>query len=161
MIFNILITLISLILENIFNLYLNEFKYFTPLFTILSLIFVYPYFKNSKKDFFLFSFILGLVYDLFFTNFYVLNSILFLIISIVIYYILNKKDYSLRYIIVTCIVSILLYNLLLFLILNFFNYVNYSLLDFSYILKYFIIGNILYIVILYLILKNTYFKNKI
>ena len=35
----ILISLLSLFLENICNIYLSSFKYFIPLFTILSLIF--------------------------------------------------------------------------------------------------------------------------
>ena len=45
----ILISLLSLFLENICNIYLSNFKYFIPLFTILSLIFAYPFLKNEKK----------------------------------------------------------------------------------------------------------------
>lgn len=161
MVFNIVISLISIILENIFNLYLNEFEYFTPLFTLISLIIIYPNFKDNKKSYFIFSIILGFIYDIFFTNFYVLNPILFFVISAVIYYIFSKKEYNFKYLIITTIITIFIYNLMLFLILNFFNYTNYSILDFSYILRHFILANIIYVVMLYIIVKNTYFIHKL
>lgn len=90
----ILISLLSLFLENICNIYLSNFKYFIPLFTILSLIFAYSFLKNEKKYYLLYSFFLGLVYDLFFTNFYVLNSIIFLLCSYFIYHIFKKFNYN-------------------------------------------------------------------
>ena len=82
MIYNIIIILIGITLELILNLYLNINSYFISLFTILSLVFVFPYFKNSKKDFLIFSSLVGFIYDLIFTNFYILNSFLFGFISI-------------------------------------------------------------------------------
>lgn len=161
MVFNIVISLISIILENIFNLYLNEFEYFTSLFTLISLIIIYPNFKDNKKSYFIFSIILGFIYDIFFTNFYVLNAALFFVISVMIYYIFSKKEYTFKYLIITTIISIFIYNLMLFLIFNFFNYTNYSILDFSYILRHFILANIIYVVMLYIIVKNTYFIHKL
>lgn len=156
MIFNIFIVFISIILENICNLYLSKFNYITPIFTLISLIFIFPYFKNSKKDFFIFSLIVGFIYDLVFTNFYILNVILFLIISIVIYYILKNHEYNILTIIVTTIVCIFIYNILLYLILNLFNYTNYNLIDLSYILRTFIIVNVLYTIIVYIFSKKMH-----
>lgn len=160
MIFNIFIVLISLIFENIFNLYFSKLNYITPLFTLISLIFVFPYFKNSKKDFYIFSLLVGLIYDLVFTNFYIINSILFLLISIVIFYVLKNHEYNLLMIVITSILSIFLYNILLYLILNLYNYTNYSLIDLSYILKSFLIGNIFYCFIIYFLIMKMHIIDK-
>lgn len=154
----ILISLLSLFLENICNIYLSNFKYFIPLFTILSLIFVYPYLSNNKKYYLLYSFFLGLIYDLFFTNFYILNSIIFVLCGYFIYYIFKRFNYSLLTIIITTIFVIFFYNIFCFCILNFFLYTNYSLIEFSIILRYFIILNLIYSLFMYLIIKVI--KNK-
>ena len=159
MFFNIIIAVISILLENLFNIYLSSFRIMTPLFTLLSLIFIFPYFKNSKKEFLIFSFFLGLIYDLLFTNFYILNSILFLIISFFIFYILKTHNYNYFIIIYNSLFVIFFYNVLLFLIFNFFNYINYTIFDLSYILRNFLIGNLSYVTILYFILKRNYFKH--
>ena len=66
MIYNVIIISISIILEILLNLYIKTNSYLIPLFTLLSLIFIYPYFKNSKRDFFVFSLILGFIYDIIF-----------------------------------------------------------------------------------------------
>ena len=105
-----------------------------PLFSL-------TYLKNEKKYYLLYSFFLGLVYDLFFTNFYVLNSIIFLLCSYFIYHIFKRFDYNVISVILTTIFVIFFYNALCFCILNFFLYTNYSLLEFSVILRYFFVLN--------------------
>lgn len=154
----ILISILSLFLENICNIYLSNFKYFIPLFTILSLIFSYPFLKNEKKYYLLYAFLLGLIYDLFFTNFYVLNSLIFLLCSYFIYYIFKRFNYTLLSVILTTIFVIFFYNALCFCILNFFLYTNYSLLEFSVILRYFFILNIIYSLVMYLFTKVIWNK---
>ena len=130
MIYCIFLIFISIILENLSNIYLSSFNYFVPLFTLLSLIFIYPYFKKEKYKYYIFSSITGFIYDLFFTNFFVLNVLLFFICAFIVFF-----------------------------ILNFFMYTNYSLLEFSYILKYFLPLNLLYICIIYLFFKTTHIGN--
>lgn len=159
MIYCIFLIFISIILENLSNIYLSSFNYFVPLFTLLSLIFIYPYFKKEKYKYYIFSSITGFIYDLFFTNFFVLNVLLFFICAFILYYIFNKFEYNFKTILFTSIFTIFLYNFLVFFILNFFMYTNYSLLEFSYILKYFLPLNLLYICIIYLFFKTTHIGN--
>lgn len=158
MIFNIIIVFISLNLENIFNLYFSSIKFLSPLFTLLSLQFCFFYFQNDKKDYLIFTFIIGLIYDLLFTHFYILNAILFTIIGYFIYYIFKNHKYNLLTLLYSSIFSIFLYNFLLFLIFNFYSYQNYTLIDLSIILRNYLIGNIIYSTIIYLLLKNKHFK---
>ena len=55
MIYCIFLIFISIILENLSNIYLSSFNYFVPLFTLLSLIFIYPCFKKEKYKYYIFS----------------------------------------------------------------------------------------------------------
>ncbi len=159
MTYNVLIVFISLILENLVNLYIpNEF-YMLPLFTPLSLIFIYPYFKNSKKDYLLFSSIVGFIYDIVFTNFYILNAILFFIIAYIIYNYLKKLNFNFINIILLSIIIILFYNIILFLIFNITNYYDYDILDLIYIIKHVFIINLIYIFSLYFISCKKFLKN--
>ncbi len=154
--YTFLIVLISILLENIFNIYLTSIPYIIPLFTLLSLIFIYPKYKKDKYKYYFISFIIGLIYDIFFTDFYIVNACLFLLISIFIYYILNNHKINIFTILTACIFSIFLYNILIYLILNFFNYTNYSLMDLSYILRNFLLINIIYTILLYQVFKKRY-----
>ena len=149
-----MIVIISIILENIFNIYL-----FPNQFTLISLIFLYPYFKNNKNKYLLICFFIGLIYDIFYTNFYVLNPLLFFIIGIWIYYILHNHKINILTIIISGLFAFSLYNLLLFLIFNFFNYVLYTILDLSFILRHLIIINMIYLLILYFIFKRKLSNN--
>lgn len=159
MIINIIIIFISTIFELLLNLYIKTNSYLVPIFTLLSLIFIYPYFRNSKKDFFIFSSIVGFIYDLVFTNFYILNAFIFLLISTIIYYYFKKFNYKLLNIIIISIIIILLYNLILFLVFNIYKYNSYTLLEFIYIIKHFYIINLIYITFTYFILYKVYLKN--
>ena len=145
----VILCLISIILDNIINIYFSYL--FSPVFMLINLIFIYDIFKDKEK-YFLTSIIMGFIYDLFFSNFYVLNAIIFLIISIVIH-ILKKDSFLME--LLTCLIIIILYNLLLYLIFNFFSYKYISIMDLLYILPKYII-NIIYFVILKIIFKTKH-----
>ena len=142
---------ISIILDNIINIYLSYL--FSPLFTLITLIFIYNFTKEKEK-YFLISIIIGFIYDLFFSNFYILNTFIFFIISFVIYILKSIKN-SFLIDIVICIIIILLYNLLLYFIFNFFSYKNIYILDVLYLLPSYLI-NIIYFILLKIILKTKH-----
>lgn len=160
MIFNILLVLISILTENIFNIYFN-IDILSPIFTLMSLIIISKNFNSKKNEFLLFSLLTGFVYDLFFTNFYILNALIFFICSIIIYYIFSKFEYNLLNVIIISIVVIIIYNTFIYLILNFFKYTSYNITAFLNILKNYFIINIIYISLLYIVINNTYYKNKL
>ena len=68
----ILITGISLILDGLFTNYMpylvNNLSIYTTMFTVCTLFIIYPLFMKNNKKYYLYSFILGFVYDLFYTN---------------------------------------------------------------------------------------------
>ena len=148
----IILSFIGIILDNNINLHFSYL--FSPIFTLINLILIYDLF-NDKEKYFITSFIIGLIYDLFFSNFYVLNAIIFLTISMITYMLKSiKKDSFIKEVLI-CLIVIFIYNLFLFLLFNFFSYKHISIIDFIYILPSYII-NIIYFIILKLVFKTKH-----
>lgn len=75
--------LIPLLLDGFFSIIISSKSYFIPLLTVTTIFIIYPYYKKKEKSYFLTTMILGLLYDLLYTNLLFFNAILFLIISYV------------------------------------------------------------------------------
>ena len=110
MIYCIFLIFISIILENLSNIYLSSFNYFVPLFTLLSLIFIYPCFKKEKYKYYIFSSMTGFIYDLLFTNFIILHPLIFILIVLLSKKVLNKTN-NIFYYLLLYFVIIIIYTL--------------------------------------------------
>ena len=79
---SIIIIIISLLLDGILSNYLpylvNDLSLFTSLFTLVSIFIIYPFFKKKEKKYLITIFIIGIIYDLFYTNLLFFNGVLFL-----------------------------------------------------------------------------------
>ncbi len=146
----ILIILLSFYLEGIVNSFIN-IDYLVPLFTMLSLIIVYPYLYNKKKLYIMICFITGLLYDIGYTDTLFLNATIFTLIGYIIM-VLNKFITNNKFnVALISIILIILYRVITYIILNFINYVNKDInLLLNSIIDSILI-NIIYIVILYII----------
>ena len=83
--FSIIIVLISFILEGIISKYIPmNTVLFESFFTVISLIIIYPYFHNKEKKYFTLAFFTGLFYDIVYTNTFLFNAIIFLVISYIV-----------------------------------------------------------------------------
>lgn len=80
----ILVLIISFILDSIISNLVSINGLFLPLFTVMSLIIIYPYFNNKKNKFYLSCFIIGVCYDLIYTNTIVIHGFLFLLLGFII-----------------------------------------------------------------------------
>ena len=87
-------TIISLILDNFVSNFINHNSLFYPLFTLLSLIIIYPKFTKKINKYYLTSFLLGLIYDVAVTDTLFLNAFIFLLLSYIINYIFRKIPYN-------------------------------------------------------------------
>lgn len=156
----ILSTLIgSFLLEGIASNYISVgTNFFAPLFTIIALVIVYPYFNNNDSEYFVVAFIYGLIYDLTYTDTIMFYAIIFLFIAFIIKlfniwlsnHIVNVTFISLSVIII--------YRLVVYLLLVLVGYLNYN---YWILLKGFyssIILNLVYMAIIYII--TEYFSNK-
>lgn len=130
-----MISIISLLLDNIFN---------NSLFTLVSLIYL-----KKDKYYLLKCALLGLIYDLFFTDIIILHFTLFLLLGLFINF-LNKHIKNKVFI---SIIIITIYQILLFILFNILRYKYMSIIEFIHIFKNYYLINILYSIILSIIYK--------
>ena len=89
----VFISVISLLLDGILSKYINVNSILIPLFTIMSLIIIYPYFYDQKK-YLRYCAILGLLYDIAYMNTVFYNFFVFILLAFIIsffYYLFSNK----------------------------------------------------------------------
>lgn len=151
------ISVLSFLLDGIFSKYISPNSLFLPLFTIVSIIIIYPYFNNNKFRYFKYIAILGLLYDIGYTNLLFYNFFIFMLlgyINIFIKYLLSECLYT-NIIITIIIISIYRFCYFILLLLQH-NPCSFTSL-FKIIYSSFLI-NIIYCIIIYLL--SEYISNK-
>ena len=76
--------IISFILDSVISNFISLNSLFTPLFTLMSLILIYPYMKGDNYKYLITCFVTGLCYDLIYTDTIIIHGLLFLFIGFVI-----------------------------------------------------------------------------
>lgn len=130
--------------------YFNELNYFYPMLSITYLVFLYGYSKKYLKT----SFILGFIYDLLYSNIFLYNSLIFLLLGKINKKIFNYLQINLFNKIIILILNIIIYDSINFLIIYFskYNYVLFN--DLIYKILHSLLLNILFIIILYFFFKK-------
>ena len=142
-------TIISFILDNFISNFINHNSLFYPLFTLLSLIIIYPKFTKKINKYYLTSFLLGLIYDIAVTDTLFLNAFIFLLLSYIINYIFKKIPYNYISVLIISFVSIIYYRVITYIVLLLLNYLNFNLLTLLKSIYNSLILNIIYKTILY------------
>lgn len=87
MMISVIILVVSFLLDGILSNFLpymvGDLSLFTPMFTIVSLVIIYPFFTKKLKYFFITCFLVGLVYDFMYTNLLFYNAVLFLAVGLI------------------------------------------------------------------------------
>ena len=141
--------IISFVLDNFISNFINHNSLFYPLFTLLSLIIIYPKFTKKLNKYYLISFLLGLTYDIAVTDTLFLNAFIFLLLSYIINYIFKTIPYNYFSVLIISIVSIIYYRLITYLVLLLLNYLNFNIVVLLKSIYNSLILNIIYITILY------------
>ncbi|MBQ8234359.1 MAG: rod shape-determining protein MreD [Bacilli bacterium] len=146
-----IIIFISLILDGIIS---NISSILIPLFTLLSLIIIKPYYKINK-NYLILSFILGILYDIAYTDLLYINAILFLLTGYFIIFITKRLRDNIFNVTIISILTIIYYRTLSYLtyIISTKDIFNINILFKSIYSS--IIINILYIIICYIITSKT------
>ena len=76
-----IVLLSSFLLDDILLCTVSPHTVLQPLCTLLSLVIIYPYFRQSKKFYYSIAFLLGALYDISYTNTLFLHALLFLGVS--------------------------------------------------------------------------------
>ena len=157
MIFQIIIVVISFFLDGILSNFLpymmGDLSLFTPYFTLISLVIIYPFFKKKDKDYYILVGIAGFLYDLFYTNLLFTHAIFFLLIGLIVSFIYKKMELNLLTNLFLTILVIVIYQTIFSLSLFIFNVVPVSIESTLYLIYNSLILNIIYGEILYLICK--------
>ena len=153
----IIILIVSLLLDGLLTNYLpfliNDLSLLTPLLTVSSIIIIYQFYRKKENKYYLLLFIFGMIYDLFYTNLLFFNGILFVIIGIISKYIYKNYGLSLVKIILYIILIISIYESLTGIILFSFNIVSITFNRVFYKITHSLLTNIIYIELVYLIIK--------
>ena len=158
-----IIIFISLFFEAALSNIVSLNSLFLPLFSIVSLPLIWPYFKKNDLSFIAVCTLIGFIYDLVFTSMPYTNTIVFLILSVVI--ILNYRLFKYNIISsnILSVILIVLYRIIGYFILIIIGYLNFS---FDFLLKSIyssLIINLIYGIIIYIIIDliaNIFDKKK-
>lgn len=124
----IVISMISFFLDGILSRYIPISSIFLPLFTIVSLILIYPYFRGNDYRYFKYIAILGLLYDISYANTVFFHFFLFMVLGFIVllfFYFLSNTWYINVMITLTCVI---VYRLLTYLFIVLFKDVDFSLI---------------------------------
>lgn len=155
MYFIYLIIFISFYLDGIISNFIStNTNLLNPLLTLVTLIIIYPYFYNNEKKYYFICFLVGLLYDIVYTNTLGLNAMIFFIIAffikkINIFISNNSINVSL-----ISIIIISLYRIMSFLILILIGYISFNFNMLIHSITSSLLLNIIYTIILYLIADN-------
>ena len=148
------------IVSNLIPFNLVDPSYLKTIYSVVALVIIYNYFDNQKK-YLQILVVLGIFFDIVYTNTFILNIVVF----ITIYIILSNLDYVITTNIFTInlksIVCISSYHILTYIILLLANYNSYSIKLLGLILLRSIIMTIIYTTISYLIMNKIYDNKRI
>ncbi len=145
------IILSSLFLENILSNHIPLNSMFTPLFTVVSLVLIYPYFVNDDDKFLKYCAITGLIYDLIFTNTVPLNLISFLLVGLIIKLINITLSNNFINVMIIAACSVIMYLIITYFLLVI---IGYKTFNFNYLITSIyqtLFANIIYSFIGYII----------
>lgn len=149
----ILILLISFALEGIFSNFISANSILIPLFTIISFVIVYPYFKNEKNKFYIYSLVVGLLYDIVYTNCPFINTFTFLITSLMISLMYEYITVSKFNVTLINIIILLFYQTISYIVLCFFSYTTFNEITLLTTLYSSIIINVIYGFLLFILVS--------
>ena len=120
--------ILDIILSNVLPFMKGDLSIFTSLFVPITIYLIYPFYKNQELRYYIESFIIGIIYDLIFTNLLFFDGVIFLII--------------------------ILYEFLVASIFLIFNLVPISFYDFIYKISHTLLINVVYGFLLYEIIGS-------
>ncbi len=146
------VTVLSFLLEGIVsNIVGITSTWLVPLFSIVSLIIIYPYFNHEEENFLKVCFAVGLFYDLIYTDTLVINACIFTLIGFFIRW-LNSwmSNHAISVLFITFL-TIFVYRILMYLILIVVGFLPFDLNTIVTSITSSLLLNLIYSEVLYLI----------
>lgn len=157
------IILILIILDGLIIYYIpsyfNNINFLYPMLT-LSLISVLAN-NLSLKKYYQTVFIMGIIYDILYSNIFLYNAFLFLLISKINTKIYKVLKHNLFLVILITILNIIIYDTITFLLIKFSSYQSVDFIDLVYKIKNSLLLNILIVFVYYFYFKKKNIHHKI
>ncbi len=148
----IIISSIVILLDGIIVYYIpssyHNLSYLYPMLTISLIPFIY---QNKTHDYYKYIIILGIIYDIFYSNIFLLNALVFFLLGWIDLKIIRYFKNNIITYLFMIIVNILVYDLLLFFLIVITNYQSITLIDYLYKIKNSLLLNIIVGIIYYYI----------
>lgn len=153
--------IVSFFLDSILTTFIPIDSIFLPLFSLISLIVIYPYFHKEENSYIKFSFLLGLLYDIVYTDTLFLNAFVFLLISFCIKLIHEYISNNIFNVSIMGLLVVTIYRIITYFILAIINYLSYDFNELLVSIYSSLIINVFYGIILYLVTDFISRKYKI
>ena len=154
---------ISIFLDFLFSLFISStyqnLNIFFPCIFVSCIPLVYNL-LNNKKIFIVFMIFIGIVYDLLFSDIFLINTYYFLLFGLFIYVYYSKHKFNLFNIFFLSLFGVCLYDIFIFFILVLIDYRTFTIFDLIYKVKNSILLNSIYILLSIICLKSRIFRNK-
>lgn len=155
----LIILIISLLLQSLFSNFIAiNTNLFNPIFPLIAILIIYPYFKKNNKKYLIYSVVYGFLYDLFYTETFILYAFLFFLIALLIIKLNKYFSKNIINIIIMTILIVISYRVIVYTLLVLINYLSFNIFVLFKSIYSSLILNILYAVILY-VLYNRKQKN--
>lgn len=152
MILAIILTILSILIQGTMSNYIGytyqSLSFFSTLYTLITLLIIYPHFENKKKHFIILV-VSGIIIDFAYTDVFLLNTCLFIFC----YYFSKAFHFFFPYNFLTInicnLLNVFLYHIVSFIFLTLSKYDNYTILVLLKILSHSIVMTFIYTSILY------------
>jgi len=154
---SIIILLLDGVLINMNDYFFNNLNIFYPMLTISLIPFL---FDESQKEYYKLCFIIGIIYDLLYSNIFLYHALLFLMLGKINVKIMKYFKNNLFLYIILVILNIIIYDIIGFLLVSITSYQVVEFSDLIYKIKNSLLLNILSGFIYFFLGKKRYFKHK-
>ena len=156
----IVYTIVSFLLDGLVSNFISgsihNSSMFNTIYSVIALVIIYNYFDNNSK-FLKILFVLGILFDIVYTNTFLLNIFIFIVIYIILGMINNYIPNNIFTINVKTLLAVFIYHILSYIILSIANYDSYSYILLM-VLPRSVIMTIIYTSFSYIMIKKIYFK---
>lgn len=159
MIYFLVSFVLDIILSNFISLGYQNVNLFFPEILVSSIPISYILIKN-KKVFFTVTIFIGIIYDLLYSDVFLINLYYLILFGLFLYIFYNNRKVTVSNVFLISVFGLVLYDVFIFIILILINYSSFNINDFYYKMKNSLLINMSYIIISLFILKSRIFGHK-
>ena len=156
------VTILSFLLEGIMsNIIGITSQWLVPMFSVVSLIIIYPYFNHEEGNFLKVCFALGLFYDIVYTDSLIVNACIFTIIGFFILWLNSWMSNHAISVLFMTFLTIIFYRIIMYAVLTVVGFIPFELETLGTSIISSLLLNLVYVELLYLITDYCSKKYKI